>query len=206
MGGAIDVHASASNTTQPAATASIVSGGCTSGYPGSGCAGGSYSSTSKIDYHIIVSGPNNVRVPFIFETAGGVVGAGTTSARVDLIAPGGLGLTGFNASTTSNGASTFCGSNGCVNGTQHVSLLSNTSYTIEVFASASASTNNVASVSAWADPYIYIDPTYVGGNQFALSISDGVGNTALNSVPEPSSLVMLLFGALCLRLAAFRRA
>ena len=46
---------------------------------------------------------------------------------------------------------------------------------------------------AWADPYIYIDPAFVGGDQFSLLISEGIGNTPLSAVPEPSTWAILLF-------------
>ena len=192
FGGSLDVSAAAANTAQPAVSADLTSGGCTTS-----CAGGSYGVTSQIFYHIEVTGPAGVFVPYNFDTAGGVtlIGPfGGGSAQVNLIAPGGAGLTGFNASTILSNGNVFCGSSGCVNGTQHVNLLSNTEYTVEVYATAGAGTNSAAIVSAWADPYIYIDPTFVGGDQFLLHISDGIGNTPLSAVPEPSTWAMMILG------------
>jgi len=84
----------------------------------------------------------------------------------------------------------FCGVV-CVNGSQHVSLLSNTEYVVQLFANATAFTNSFAVVDAFADPYIHIDPT--GGDQFSLLISDGIGNDPLATIPLPGTVP--LFGA-----------
>jgi hypothetical protein len=210
LGGTLDVNAAAATTAQPAASANVVSGGCTSGFAGSGCAGGNYSVSANIIYHIEVSGPSGVMVPYYFDTAGGITStagpgqSGTANASVQLIAPGGIGLTGFDASTVlTQSGTTFCGSNGCVNSTQHVSLLSDTQYTVEVSASALVFTNYASSVLAWADPYIYIDPTFANGNQFSLLISDGVGNTP--AVPEPSTWAMMILGFAAVGFMAYRR-
>lgn len=205
FGGTIDVHASAATTAQPAVSAGVISGGCTSGVSGSGCAGGGFGATSKIDYQIEVIGAAHLLVPYYFETAGAIsiTGIGAATARVDLIAPGGLGLSGFDASSVWNGASLFCGSDGCVNSTQRILLLTNTSYTVEVFAFAGASTNSDGTISAWADPHIFIDPTFVGSDQFSLLI-DGVGNS-ITAIPEPSTWALMLFGLGSLRFLVYRR-
>jgi len=208
FGGTLDVSAAAGATAQPAVSAGLVSGGCTSGFSGSGCAGGSYGVTAKVDYHIAVNGAAGVMVPYYFDTAGGItlIGQfGSGSAAVSLIAPGGIGLTGFNASTILSNGNVFCGSNGCVNSTQYVSLLTNTQYTVEVSASAGAPTNIDASAQAWADPFIHIDPAFVGGDQFSLLISDGIGNTVLSAVPEPSTWAMMILGFMGVGFMAYRR-
>jgi hypothetical protein len=66
-------------------------------------------------------------------------------------------------------------------------------------------TNYASSLSAWADPYIFIDPTFAGGDQFSLLISDGVGNTALSAVPEPSTWAMMILGFAGIGFMAYRR-
>jgi len=71
-------------------------------------------------------------------------------------------------------------------------LLTNTIYSILVSASASAATNNVIVVAAWADPHIYIDPTFLGGDQFSLIISDGIGNATLAATPIPAALPLFI--------------
>jgi hypothetical protein len=211
FGGTLDVNAAAATTAQPAVSASVVSGGCTSGFPGSGCAGGSFSVSAKVDYHIEVSGPTGVMVPYYFNTAGGITGiagpgqSGAGSAQVSLIAPGGVGLTGFDAGTILEQSGLAVCETSCVNSTQHVSLLSNTQYTVEVSAGGLVFTNYASSLSAWADPYIFIDPTFVGGNQFSLLISDGVGNSPVAAVPEPSTWAMIILGFASVGLMTHRR-
>ena len=73
------------------------------------------------------------------------------------------------------------------------------------FAGALAFTNYVSSVMAWADPYFFIDPAFVGGNQFSLLISDGIGNSPVSAVPEPSTWAMMILGFLGLGWMAYRR-
>jgi hypothetical protein len=60
------------------------------------------------------------------------------------------------------------------------------------------------SVSAFADPSIYIDPTFALANEFSVVVSDGVPNPAPSPVPEPSSFILLMTGVLGL-LNASRR-
>jgi hypothetical protein len=203
LGGTLDVNAAAATTAQPAASADLTSGGCTS----NGCAGGSYGVGSQVVYHIeVIGGAAGVYVPYYFDTAGGITATGqfgTGNATVSLIAPGGIGLTGFTAQTILEEDGTVACSGGCVNSTQHISLLSYTQYTVEVTAGAGAFTNSAASVQAWADPFIFIDPTFANGNQFSLLISDGVGNTP--AVPEPSTWAMMLLGFAGIGFMAYRR-
>lgn len=203
-GGTLDVSFTAFNTGLPYASAKVVSGGCTS----SGCAGGFYSAYSKVDYHILVSGPSGRTVPYLFDTRGGTTATGNYFSGVEvvqLIAPGGSGTSGFYASSANQSGNLTCGSDGCVGSQQHANLLTNTDYTIELLASAEASTNSAANLSVWVDPYIHIDPDFVGGDQFKLLISDGVGNSPVSAVPEPSTWAMMLLGLCGLGWLAHRR-
>jgi hypothetical protein len=144
-----------------------------------------------VRYQIAIDGPSGTTVRYNFDTAGGISAIaldgqlGGGSVHVNLSPPGGIGLTGFSAFTGFNGLTAFCGTDGCINGTQHVDMLTNTPYTIEIFAAASVGTNSASSVVSFADPYIYIDPSVVGADQFSLVISDGIGNAPLASVPGP---------------------
>ena len=125
-----------------------------------------------------------------------------------MIAPGGAGLTGFDASSgVTQTGSVFCGSDGCVRSTQHVLLRTNTEYTVELLASSLVFTNFFSNVTSSADPYIYIDPAFVGGEQFSLLISDGIGNSpsAVTAVPEPSTWAMMILGFAGLGFMANRR-
>lgn len=45
--------------------------------------------------------------------------------------------------------------------------------------------------SAYADPYIYIDPNTPNATLYSIVVSPGVGNVPLGSTPEPSSLMLL---------------
>ena len=49
----------------------------------------------------------------------------------------------------------------------------------------------LATASALADPYIYIDPTTPNASQYSIVVSQGIGNTPSGSTPEPSSLILL---------------
>jgi PEP-CTERM motif len=65
---------------------------------------------------------------------------------------------------------------------------------VEVFAAAQVFDNYPSSVLAGADPYIFIDPAFVGGIQFSLLISEGIGNGPVSAVPEPSTWAMMILG------------
>jgi hypothetical protein len=203
--GQLFLNATGATTAQPAASAGVASGGSMVM-----STGGSYGVQSQVSYHIVVDGPTGVFVPYYFETAGGIQSfaggagqSGTGFAAVQLIGPGG---TGFDASTglSSNG-NVFCGAHGCVNSTQYFSLLTGVQYTVNVSASAGGSLNNFFNVTAWADPYIYIDPLFAGGNQFSLLISDGIGNTSVSSVPEVSTWAMMILGFAGVGFMSYRR-
>ncbi len=63
-------------------------------------------------------------------------------------------------------------------------------------ASSFGGPNFASSSSAFADPYIYIDPAYLAAHPDAtLEISEGVGNVApVASVPEPATWLLLCTG------------
>jgi hypothetical protein len=197
FGGTLDVTAHAAAIAQPAVSAGVGSGGCTSGFPGSGCAGGGVTATATVRYQMAVGGPSGMTVLYDFDTQGKIIALssdgplGGGSVHVSLIPPGGIGLTGFRAESVFNGVIGFCntdahGQPACINGTYQAEILTNTPYTIELFAAASTGTNTASQTVAFADPYIYIDPSVVGADQFTLFISDGIGNAPLTSaVPGP---------------------
>lgn len=178
----------------PAVSASAGTGGCTP----FGCPGGGISVivTATVVYQmavVAVGAPSGLRVLYNFETNGGITAIasngnlGMGSVHVSLTGP----TAGFEAETIFDpgpppGQSCGPGLNPhCINDTTHVSLLVNTPYTIEVFATAGVGGNSQSSVVAEADPYIYIDPSVVNADQFTLVISDGVGNAPLTSTSVP---------------------
>jgi hypothetical protein len=191
--GTLDLKASGATTSQPAATASVkFSGGCTSG-----CGDGIYDATAEIDYYIEVSGPPGVTVPYYFVITAGLTftdGNGGGDGEVTLTAPSDPGLAGFDAQYYNDFA--FCGPNGCY-GVDYLGLLSDTQYMVQVVASANAVQTSSGNVTAWVEHYIYIDPSFLGGDQFSLIISSGISNSPIAlvaRVPEPSTWAMMLLG------------
>ena len=49
----------------------------------------------------------------------------------------------------------------------------------------------VGSGTAYADPYIYVDPNTPNASQYSIVVSQGIGNVPLSPTPEPSSLMLL---------------
>ncbi len=85
-------------------------------------------------------------------------------------------------------------------GVLHVNALSGRNNAVAVFATAGG---NAGSAFATADPYIYIDPSFVNTAGYTITVSDGVGNTPASSAPEPASLVLV--GLVLSGAAFFRR-
>jgi len=82
-------------------------------------------------------------------------------------------------------------------GTLHASLSANTVYILEMGAGSKISHGDEGA-NAFADPHLYIDPSFANAADYQFVVSDGVGNqTGLSSVPEPSylALIGLAFGA-----------
>ena len=51
--------------------------------------------------------------------------------------------------------------------------------------------SGAGSAYAYADPYIYIDPSTPNASLYSIVVSPGIGNVPLGSTPEPSSLMLL---------------
>ena len=47
------------------------------------------------------------------------------------------------------------------------------------------------SAFAFADPFIFVDPTFPGADQYSIVLSEGVGNGIASTVPEPGTLLPL---------------
>jgi hypothetical protein len=151
--------------------------------------------TAKVIYFMMVqSALDGVTVAYNFDVAGGISAFahegqfGTGEVRFTLTPPGGGGLTGFQAASVFNGVPPgFCATptppNGCINGTYHADILVNSLYRLELFAAASVG-GLEKSVAAFADPYIYIDPSVVNADQFTLLLSNGIPNAPVG-VPGP---------------------
>jgi hypothetical protein len=188
--GTLDVSASASATSQPVVSASAASTGCTS----NGCGGGTLGATAKVDYFFVVSGPGGEFVPLDVAVRGGgsVIGDYATGyVSVQLGA--------FDVYTSlSNGSNgqvnpATCSSQGCINTTIRLNALPNSSYEIQMEASAGAYDDVDDSSSIWADPYIYIDPAFTNASLYSVDVSPGVGNSPA-SVPEPTAVALFVIG------------
>jgi hypothetical protein len=83
-----------------------------------------------------------------------------------------------------------------------LSVDSNTVYTIELNANLSSQINS--SASAFADPFIQIDPAFADASQFSVIVSPGIDNVAL-STPEPGGAGMLALGLAGLAVLARRK-
>jgi hypothetical protein len=107
-----------------------------------------------------------------------------------------LVTTSFGQTSASAG---YYGNQPAVSGTLHLSGLSGRNNAVAVFAAAGG---NAGSAFASADPYIYIDPSFINTGGYTITVSDGVGNTQVSSTPEPASFIlvgMVLAGAGCFR-------
>jgi hypothetical protein len=186
------VSGGAGAIAQPAVSASAATGSCS---VLAGCTGGNPSpfvEATVIYYMAVQHATGGVMAPYNFDVAGRISATGPAGqlgggvVRVTLTPPGGLGLDTFEFATTFLGVpgGEICGNDGCINGTYHVDILANTLYRIQLYAQASVS-GFEKSVVAFADPYIYIDPSFADADQFTLLISNGVGNSPIASVPGP---------------------
>jgi hypothetical protein len=95
-------------------------------------------------------------------------------------------------------------------GTLHVNVYAGEAYgntvTLEIEALAAGYADILAnSATAYADPRIYVDPSFANAGAYSIALSDGVGNGMAAPVPEPSSLVLMLGGIGLVGCAAWRR-
>jgi hypothetical protein len=57
---------------------------------------------------------------------------------------------------------------------------------------------NSLSASAFADPFIFVDPGVAGASQYSIVLSPGVANGLPASVPEPAEWALVATGILAL--------
>jgi hypothetical protein len=61
------------------------------------------------------------------------------------------------------------------------------------------------SLTAYIDPYFFIDPSSPDAGQYSIVTSFGIGNAEPGAVPEPSTWAMMLLGFAGLAWAGYRR-
>lgn len=182
-------------TPNPTATASVT--------------GGNFIADADLTYQFEIVGPKAVLPVFIsgVVTAGASPGpegtyflAGAMFIFKDVI----QNVTVLRESTcASNGdCSAWCPTTASCSGVSfsgEFELLTNWIYSIQIHATAQACAQvtlcqglSTSSVYAFADPSIYIDPFYVGVNQYTIALSEGVGNPP--PAPEPASVFLAVSG------------
>ena len=64
---------------------------------------------------------------------------------------------------------------------------------------------DIASATAYAASWLYVDPTFANAGAYSIVLSDGVGNSMAAAVPEPETCVLMLAGLGALAWVARRR-
>jgi hypothetical protein len=54
--------------------------------------------------------------------------------------------------------------------------------------------------TAFADPFIEVDPNFANASDYSIVVSQGIGNTPVSATPEPSSLVLASVALGCVAL------
>jgi hypothetical protein len=89
-------------------------------------------------------------------------------------------------------------------GNPTLSVMSDTIYDISL--SATVINTDYGSVVATADPYIFIDPSFLALNPgYTIVFSPGISNSIADTIPEPSTWAMMLLGFAGLAFAGFRQ-
>jgi len=97
-----------------------------------------------------------------------------------------------------------CGGGSTFSGTLSTRARTGDINTLTLNAGASAGGNlSSQSATAFADPFIFIDPSFPTASLYSIAVSPGVGNAA--AVPEPATAALAILGALAL-IARRRRA
>jgi hypothetical protein len=153
---------------------------------------------------------------YSFEVIGGTVG---DVVPIDIDAslqaiPNSIGnvFSEILVSAASNDGVTICNT-GCADaatgfaGTLHVNALSGTVYTNAVHLEVDvigALGNSFNGGMASADPYLFVDPSFLNAGEYSIEVSSNIGNVPEGGVPEPATWAMLLIGSAAL-LALRRR-
>jgi hypothetical protein len=151
---------------------------------------------AEVSYYFIVTGPETGLVPLFldFDLTASSSGTGQGFAGVEL---------DLNQTMVSN-AFVSCDLSGCLDtqGNQASQVSGrfqpfvHTGDTYQIVMDVNGSANSIGdSGSGYADPYIYVDPSFPGAANYSIVVSAGVGNSPLSnaSTPEPASWLLVGF-------------
>lgn len=170
--------------------------------------------SSSIMYVFEVTGPQSVKVPiniigYLFAEAEATSGSTFADASFYISSPdNSLGRQAICAATDSlNCAGRTPAPLGRYGFNEQVYIPANERRVAVLSAMAGAGDNHTTTTgraSAWADPYIQIDPSFLAANPgYSLEFSSGIDNVPISPVPLPAALP--LFGSAALGLLAFAK-
>ncbi|MGE3782273.1 MAG: hypothetical protein AB7H71_05975 [Alphaproteobacteria bacterium] len=163
------------------------------------------SADASVTYYVGVDGNWNGSVPVFVEHTGGIVistfGGGGGSATVKVEGPGVFYQAGTCVTIHIADVHCFGSDSNYINGSESLRMNVGQAYRVTIAAGARAEWGTLDSI-AWADPYFYIDPTFEFADQLTIRVSDGIGNSPISAVSEPSSLAIVIG---CLSLLALTR-
>jgi hypothetical protein len=78
---------------------------------------------------------------------------------------------------------------------------------VTLYVVAQAAVTKVAheSARAFADPFIYVDPTFPNASLYGVVVSPGVGNVPISPVPEPAPAMLRLAASALIAFRLMRR-
>jgi len=149
---------------------------------------------SESYYFTVSGGPDGTTVPLL-------VFYSMTATASQTVSASSLAL--LNVRSYIDGASAEVGNLGLasqsMSGFLRINYLIGTAYdpgSVTLQASASGPS------TAFVDPFIEVDPSFLNASSYSVTVSPGIGNSALSSTPEPASFALVgvgLIGAMLVR-------
>ncbi len=151
-------------------------------------AGESFRAIANLSYYFeVVGGMVGTQVPVLIDTAL------HTTANYPLEAVSQIMVDGTTVCASSGNGSP-CPSPDYV-GSIHETVADGDAIRVQLYAQTDGQYGRGLTAYASVDPYIHIDPAFVGGQQYSIEVSPGVGNAPFASgVPEPATWAMMLGG------------